>query len=59
MRELTQEEVDQVSAGPKPFAPIVAIPTNHNAVASSIPAYLPFADSIPFALPPLPDGKPQ
>jgi hypothetical protein len=56
MRELTQEEVDQVSAGPTPFAPIVATPTSH-AAASSIPTYRAFADSIPFALPPLPDGK--
>ena len=56
MRELTQEEVDQVSAGPTPFAPFVATPTIH-AAASSIPTYIAFADSIPFALPPLPDGK--
>lgn len=56
MRELTEEEIDQVSAGPMPFASIVATPTIH-AAASSIPTYLSFADSIPFALPPLPNGK--
>lgn len=56
MHELTQEEIDQVSAGPTPFAPIVATPIIHPA-ASSIPTYLSFADSIPFVLPPLPDGK--
>jgi len=49
MRELIQEEIDQVSTGLTPFAPFVATPKIHAAVR--IPTYH------SFALPPLPNGK--
>jgi hypothetical protein len=38
MRELTQEEIDQVSAGPTLPGPISAIPTITNAAPSNFPA---------------------
>jgi len=37
MRELSQKEIDQVSAGPIPHAPVVAIPTiNHTAAINPV-----------------------
>jgi hypothetical protein len=57
MRELTQEEVDQVSAGPTPHTPIVAVLTIPHAAASGVPTYQPFADATPFQPTPLREGK--
>lgn len=56
MRELTQQEIDQVSAGPTPSAP-VAIPTTHHAAASSILTSAPFGLDLSFVLTPLAEGK--
>lgn len=56
MRELSQEEIDQVSAGPSsPYAPVVAIPTTHHIAANNpvFPApgfstsFVPLADRMP------------
>jgi len=57
MRELTQEEVDQVSAGPTPYTPIVAVLTIPHAAASGVPTYHPFTDPTPFHPTPLREGK--
>lgn len=53
MRELTKEEIDQVSAGPTPPAPVAAIPTIFNAAASSTHARIGIGPGIPWSLPPL------
>jgi hypothetical protein len=57
MRELTQEEINQVSAGPTPCTPFIASPTPPPADASRVPTYLSFAAPIQFDLPQLPVGK--
>lgn len=57
MRELSREEIDQVSAGTTPFAPIVAIPTIHHAAASNLFPPVSLAPDVPFPLPPLAEGK--
>lgn len=56
MRELTQQEIDQVSAGPTPSAP-VAIPATHHAATTSMlsPGLIGF--SLPFVPSPLAEGK--
>lgn len=53
MRELTKEEIDQVSAGPTPYAPVAAIPTILAAAACSVPARIGIGPGIPWSLPPL------
>lgn len=55
MRELTQKEIDQVSAGPTPFEP-VAIPTIHHAATSSMLSPSLVGLSLPLVSSPLAEG---
>lgn len=55
MRELSQEEIDQVSAGPSPYTPVVAIPTTQH-IAANNPVFPALGISTSFA--PLADRMP-
>lgn len=56
MRELSQEEVDQVGAGPGLPNPVPPFPTITSAVLSSLFPAAPLACSAPFILPVVIEG---
>jgi len=53
MRELTKEEIDQVSTGPTPPPPVAAIPTNFDAATDSWSTRNGVGLCIPWSIPPL------
>jgi hypothetical protein len=58
MRELTQQEIDQVSAGPSAPAPVSAISTILDAAIGSFSSAIPLGTGMPFVVPSLAAGKP-
>lgn len=58
MRELTQKEIDQVSAGPTPQGLGNTIPRNHYVAAGSLPVHGSHQLGIPFSFPRLVEGSP-
>ena len=57
MRELTKEEIHQVSAGPTPPTPVAAIPTIFDAASGSAPAHIRVGPGRPWSHPSLARGE--
>jgi hypothetical protein len=57
MRELTQQEIDQVSAGPTPFAPVAAVPAIRSDALYRVLYDIPLGPVVPFLPSTRPDGN--